>query len=454
MKLYNTLTGKTDEVKPLTDKRINMFVCGPTVYDFSHIGHAKTYIQMDVLARTLKAQGFKVFYLQNITDIDDKIIKKSQNENEDYKEISRTYEAEYYKDMAYLNNTSVDLYAKATDYIDDIKRQVQSLLDKNYAYIINGDGVYFEIDRFSSYGKLSKRTEAKEDDAQSRIDQSDKKRGWNDFCLWKFSKPGEPVWEAEFGKGRPGWHIEDTAITEHHFGPQYDIHGGAVDLIFPHHEAEITQMESISGKEPFVKYWVHSGFLNIDGSRMGKSKGNFVTIREILAKGYDPMVIRLLMLQSHYRSSIDFSWDSLDSAAALYKKISAWSDLRFQNFESRDLADGYGSLLKKFENRMQEDLKTPEALAVLNGMIRMVYEDSYTPDSISIENAVKTIDNYFGLNLLSRKDITAEDKSKIKKRANVRKNKDWIASDTIRDELLSKGIAIKDTEYGSVWSRV
>lgn len=453
MKLKNTLSGKVEEIVPIDDKKINMFVCGPTVYDLSHIGHAKTYVQMDILARTLRAQGFEAFYLQNITDIDDKIILRAKENETDWKKISLKYEDEYYKDMESLNNTSVDRYIKATDSMDEIKRQVQALLDKKFAYVIKNDGIYFEIGKFADYGKLSKRTSLQENDAQSRIDQSDKKRGWNDFCLWKFSKPGEPVWEADFGEGRPGWHIEDTAISEKVFGPQYDIHGGAVDLIFPHHEAEITQMESISGKVPFVKYWVHSGFLNIDGARMGKSKGNFITIREILDKGYNPMAIRLLMIQSHYRSSLDFSWDILDSAQASYQKIMAWADLRFQDFQSSELRNNYEVALKAFEDSMQNDLKTPDALAFLNGMIKRVDDEGFKPDSSAIEDAVKVVDKYFGLGLLENKDIDDGLKSLIEGREAARKTKNWEESDKLRGELAKKGISVKDTDYGPVWSR-
>lgn len=454
MKLQNTLSRVVEEIKPLKDKKINMFVCGPTVYDLSHIGHAKTYIQMDVLARTLRSQGFEVFYLQNITDIDDKIILRASDSNSPYKDIAAKFENEYQKDMKSLNNTSVTKYAKATDHIDDIKRQVQILLDKEYAYKIENDGIYFEISKYKNYGQLSGRTELKENDALSRIDQSEDKHGWNDFCLWKFSKPGEPVWDADFGKGRPGWHIEDTAITEHYFGPQYDIHGGAIDLIFPHHEAEITQMEAASGKKPFVKYWIHAGFLNIDGARMGKSKGNFITIREILDKGYDPLAVRLLMLQSHYRSSMDFSWDILDSAQSSYKKISAWADLRFQGFKSTDLTREYKTALDKFEESMANDLKTPGALAILNGMVKKIDEEGYTPDSTAIEKAVKAVDEYLGLKLTGSRDIDEEHKQIIKEREEARKNQNWEKSDELRDQLARKGIAVKDNSYGSTWSRI
>lgn len=454
MKLKNTLSGAIEEVTSGKDSKINMFVCGPTVYDLSHIGHAKTYIQMDILARTLRAQGLEVFYLQNITDIDDKIIARASEKNVEWQEISRHFEDEYQKDMAVLNNTSVDRYAKATDCIEEIKNQVRTLLDKGYAYTIENDGIYFEISKFKDYGKLSKRTQLQENDAQSRIDQSDKKRGWNDFCLWKFSKSGEPVWDADFGQGRPGWHIEDTAITEKIFGPQYDIHGGAIDLIFPHHEAEITQMEAASGKSPFVRYWVHSGFLNISGQRMGKSKGNFITIREILKKGYDPMSIRLLMIQSHYRSSLDFSWDVLDAAQNLYRKLSAWSDLKFQNFESEALSKDYGDELQAFARHMANDLKTPEALSVLNRMVKKVDEDGSKPDSGAISKAAKIIDGYFGFKFSEGKDIDNNLKSLIKERESARQKKDWPVSDELRDKLKENGIGVRDTDYGPVWFRI
>jgi cysteinyl-tRNA synthetase len=460
MKLYNTLTKKVEQIVPLDEGRVKLFVCGPTVYDFVHVGNAKTYVQFDVLARVLRYSGFDVFYLQNITDIDDKIILRAKEQRTSWDALRSKYEKEYMLDMKRLSNTAVTSYARATDYIDDIIRQVQTLLDKGHAYKTE-DGVYFEIATFPEYGKLSGRTEVKEDDAETRVDQSEQKRGWNDFCLWKFSKPGEPVWSAPFGNGRPGWHIEDTAITEHHFGPQYDIHGGAVDLIFPHHEAEITQMESASGLKPFVKYWVHTGFLKVNDRRMGKSLGNFHTIREVLEKGYDPLALRLFMLQGHYRSPINFSWENLDAAQNRLKDIRGFADLRFQTItknpgNSTKPLQGlaFDRALADITSAVTNDLNTPEALAILG---RLITDAEMSGIDSSAQKAydkfLKNLDRLFGLNLLHSTDISPEQKQLLRDRQKAREAHEWTKADKLRDKLAQHGIDIRDTPIGPVWSR-
>lgn len=457
MNLYNTLTHKIEDFKPLKAGKVNLFVCGPTVYDSVHLGHAKTYTQFDILARVLRTEGFDVFYLQNITDIDDKIIERAKKNGVSWKDLAKKYELEYFKNMKILNNISVTKYARATDYNENIIKQVQLLLEKKYAYQTHS-GIYFEVSTFPGYGKLSRRKEVKEDDAQSRIDQSDHKRGWNDFCLWKFSKAGEPSWEAPFGNGRPGWHIEDTAITEHFFGQQYDIHGGAVDLIFPHHEAEIAQMESISGKVPFVKYWLHSGFLNIKKTKMSKSKGNFFTVNEVIKKGYEPMSIRLLMLQSHYRSSIDFSMDSLEAAQNRLKDLYAWADLRFQlnpTAPTPDFNEKCGGALKNIKSALRSDLNTPEALAHLNQLTEsMSGKPPSNADGDKFIELLKTLENIFGLGLLSSKDINSEQMLILGEREKARKTKDWAKADELRKKLEKQGIGINDTDHGPIWSRL
>lgn len=457
MKLYNTLTKRVDKFAPREANKVKMFVCGPTVYDFSHLGHAKTYIQMDILARVLRANDYDVFYLQNITDIDDKIIDRARERGIDWQELRSTFQDEYEKDMKSLGNTSVDQYARATDYIDDIIRQVQTLIDKGHAYTIEGDGIYFEISTFPEYGKLSGRTELKKDDAQTRIDQSDNKRGWNDFALWKFSKPDEPVWTAPFGDGRPGWHIEDTAITEHFFGPQYDIHGGAVDLIFPHHEAEVTQMESASGKSPFVAFWVHTGFLTINDEKMAKSAGNFYTIREVIEQGHDPMAIRLMMLQSHYRSEMNFTYENL---AAANNRLGHWRNiaaLRHQIHDTINENDDDSGLLYAAPHKLREilsnDLATSEGLAFIDDVFSTVDKNPERIHRHSFVELLESLDELLGLELLqSSPDIDDDAKQLIIERERARESGDWKKADRLRDKLVtSYSISVKDGVDGTIW---
>ncbi len=272
IKLFNTLSRKKEVFKPIKGKKVNFFVCGPTVSLFSHIGHARTYVIFDVIIKYLREAGYKVFYLQNITDIDDKIIDRAKENKISPVKWAKRFEKEYLKDMRSLKINSVSKYARATDHIKEIISQVERLIKKGYAYQLK-DGIYYNISKFKNYGKLSKRTVIQAEDGVSRMDEAKGKRNKGDFCLWKISKPGEPKWKSPWGWGRPGWHIEDTAITEKHFGPQYDVHGGARDLMFPHHEAEIAQMEALSGKTSFVKYWLHSGFLTVKGQKMAKTFG-------------------------------------------------------------------------------------------------------------------------------------------------------------------------------------
>ena len=462
LRLHNTMTKNLEDFIPRDTKKVTLFVCGPTVYDLSHLGHAKTYVQMDVLARVIKQNDYELFYVQNITDIDDKIIVRSAEKNIDWQELRTNFQEEYLKDMASLNNTSVTEYARATDYIDDIISQVTRLMDSGHAYTIENDGIYFEISTFPSYGKLSGRSEIKKDDAQTRIDESENKRGWNDFCLWKFSKIHEPVWNAPFGKGRPGWHIEDTAISEHFFGPQYDVHGGAVDLIFPHHEAEITQMESISEKVPMVKYWVHTGFLTIDSEKMAKSTGNFYTIREVIEKGYDPLSIRLFMLQSHYRSAINFSFDNLNSAVNRLNNWHSIAALRHQTHDtlrdddSKSTGESALSLnatAQALLEALNDDINTPVALTIIDeAFSRLLNARLSDIHHHALVQLLDTIDGSLGLDLIgSTPDVTDDIKRLILERQQARDNQDWGKSDIIRDSLLKEGIAVRDTPHGSIW---
>ena len=321
--LHDTMTRSTSPLEPIKPGHVDVFVCGPTVYDLPHIGHAKTYTQFDLLARFLRFAGYDVTYVQNITDVDDKIIARAKERGVAPDELARHFEDEYRRDMEALGNTSVDTYARAHEHIDEIVSQIERLLDAGVAYRAD-DGIYYDITRFPHYGELCGRTHVAPGDSLSRVDENPNKRNPGDFAHWKARKEGDPWWPTPLGEGRPGWHIEDTAITEHFFGAQYDIHGGALDLIFPHHEAEIAQMEAISGKRPLVRHWMHTGFLQISTEKMSKSEGNMVAIRDALERAPAP-VWRYLFLSQHYRSPLEFSWDRLQPAAASLERIRTYA---------------------------------------------------------------------------------------------------------------------------------
>ena len=443
LKLYNTLTRKKEVFKPLKNKKVNMFVCGPTVYNYAHIGHAKTYLQFDLLAKYLRWKGFDVFYLQNITDIDDKIINKAKESGETPKNIALKFEKEYLEDIKRLEINSINKFSRATDYIPQIVSQVKRLIEKNYAYKIS-DGYYFDISKFKEYGKLAKRTTQETEDSISRIDENKEKRNKGDFCLWKFKKEKEPFWEAEINEGRPGWHIEDTAITESFFGPQYDLHGGAIDLIFPHHEAEIAQMESLSNK-PLVKYWVHTAFLNINKEKMSKSLGNFITIKELLKK-YSPKLIRYFFLSQHYRTSIEFSEDLIENSKNALQRINDFI-LKLKNGKDTKESGLVLSLAKKeFENYMDDDLDTPKSLSVIFNLIRDLNKSN--SGGKKVLEFLEDINYFFGFLDLEELNIPKEIKELIKKREQARKNKNFGESDRLRNLIKEKGYLIEDKDFG------
>lgn len=391
MRLHNTLSGQLENFEPIENGKVKMFVCGPTVYDLAHIGNAKTYVQFDIVARSLRYLGFEAFYLQNITDIDDKIIARASERGVEPQILAEEYEAYYLEDMQSLNVISVDKYARAHDYIGQIVDQVKRLVEQGFAYKIS-DGYYFDVSAKSDYGKLSGRTSLSADDSVSRVDENPEKKDPRDFCLWKFRKDSDPFWPTELGEGRPGWHIEDTAITETEFGPQYDIHGGAVDLIFPHHEAEVAQMEAVSGKTPFVKYWLHTGFLNVDSQKMSKSKGNFHTIRDVIKAGFDPLALRYLFLLSHYRTPVNFTWEALTAAQNAYKKLKEFVE-RNKMQESREQTVNQ-EYKKQFIEKLENDLNTPQALAVVWTLVKD--KEVPNPDKLA---TLKDFDRVLGMGL-------------------------------------------------------
>ena len=466
--MYNTLSRKKEMFKPQRGRNVRLFVCGVTPYAFSHLGHARTYVVFDAFTKYLKTKGYEVLYLQNVTDVEDKIIERAKKIKVSPASLARRFEREYLKDTKSLGITSVTKYARATDHIPEIVSQITRLLKRGYAYEIPNDGIYFDISKFKEYGKLSGRTTEQAQDAVSRIDESVSKRNKGDFALWKLSKPGEPKWKSPWGWGRPGWHIEDTAITEKFFGPQYDIHGGAQDLIFPHHEAEITQMESVSGKKPFVKYWLHTGFLTVKGEKMSKSLGNFVTIRDFL-KEHPARLLRFFVLKTHYRSPIDYSTELLEQTEHELQRIDEFVDrLREKSQTSSlpptgDLPQGDKSQtnpkLKKlktaFGKAIEDDLNTPLAVSILFDLVRegntLLDQGKMTKaEAKEILDFLKQIDEYFGFIFWGREKqaIPAEIKKLADQRAQYRKQQNWAKADELRKQIESLGWVLDDTPSG------
>jgi cysteinyl-tRNA synthetase len=455
LKVYNTLFQRKETFKPKKNKKVNFFVCGPTVYDFSHIGHARTYIIFDSIATYLKEKGYKVFYLQNITDIDDKIIKRAKEKDTAPKNLARNFEKEYLKDMKSLKIDSVTKYARATDHVKEIISQVKRLLKKGYAYRTK-DGIYYDISKFKNYGKLSRRTVMQAEDAVSRIDEAKEKRNKGDFCLWKFSKPKEPKWQSPWGVGRPGWHIEDTAITEKYFGLQYDIHGGARDLIFPHHEAEIAQMEVISGKKPMVRYWLHSGFLTVRGQKMAKSLGNFITIRDFLKKN-SPRLLRFLVIKNHYRSPLDYTEKLLSQTKRELERIDEFtqklSQVKTVKAKSQQVLK---SAEKEFKQAMEDDFNTPKAVAALFNLINKG-NTLIAKNKLSRKEAKETLkfledtDKIFNFIIGKKpKEKAPENILKlVKEREKYRKAGQWKLADDTRKRIKESGYWVEDTKEGA-----
>jgi cysteinyl-tRNA synthetase len=484
IKIYNTMTRKKEIFRPMHENRVKLFVCGPTVYDNSHIGHARTYISFDVIARYFKYRNFSVFYLQNITDVDDKIIKRASELGVDHKELARKFERRYLEDMQRLSVENVNLYARATEHLPKIIKQIKTLLDKGFAYETE-TGVYFDESKVEDFGKLSHRN--LEDLNVHRVNLDKTKRNPGDFALWK-KRDEEPVWDSPWGLGRPGWHIEDTAITEEYFGPRYDIHGGGLDLIFPHHEAEIAQMESVSGEKPMVNYWMHTGFLNVRGEKMSKSLGNFITIRELL-KEYEPEVFRFFVLSTHYRSPIDFSESALEqsknSLERIYKLIgvidglikvdisqsSHEEDISQQdhekdvsqqkyeedtsqlNPEDVDYKDKLLDAQNEFLEAMDNDFNTPHAFSVIFNFIRDINRGinngNISKDVLmDVKNFLIEFGDILGFDFSSK--IVADDKTAdlveviVEIRKKLRERKDWELSDLIRSKLKDLDIILED----------
>ncbi|QXE86265.1 cysteine--tRNA ligase [Geomonas nitrogeniifigens] len=475
LRVYNTLTGSKEEFVPINPGKVGMYVCGVTVYDHCHIGHARANVVFDMIYRYLQAKGLDVTYVRNYTDIDDKIINRANRDGVPYNEISERFIEEFDKDMARLMLQLPTFQPKATEHIPEIIALVQRLIDKGYAYA-SGSDVFFRVDRFEGYLKLSKRN-LEDMQAGARIEVDEKKEHPMDFALWKGAKPGEPYWESPWGQGRPGWHIECSAMSTKFLGDTLDIHGGGKDLIFPHHENEIAQSEAASGK-PFVKYWLHNGFVNINAEKMSKSLGNFFTIKEVLER-YDAEVLRFFLLSAHYRSPIDFSDQNLKEAelgleriykalAGIDERLAAGTD-HAPTEESAELEEKCSSIAARFVEAMDDDFNTAMALGHVFDLVRSINRalpvsplellERVKQEVANIAATLGVCDSVPAEYLQRMKDrktsemeIPVEEiETLIAERAEARKAKNFKRSDEIRDLLLEKNIVLLDSAQGTTW---
>ena len=458
MQIFNSMTRRKEEFKPIHEGKVGIYACGPTVYNFFHIGNARPFIVFDVLRRYLEYRGYEVTFVQNFTDIDDKMIRRANEEGVTVKDIAEKYIAEYFVDAKALGIRPATVHPRATEHIPQIIALVQRLIDKGLAYESNGD-VYYRVKAFPEYGCLCGQNI--EDLASgARVSVDEQKEDPLDFALWKAQKPGEPAWESPWGLGRPGWHIECSAMSTTYLGETFDIHTGGIDLLFPHHENEIAQTSGATGK-PYVNYWMHNGFINVDGVKMSKSLGNFFTVRDI-TKEYDLEVVRLFMLSAHYRSPINFSRELIEAAASTLERLYIARDqLAFLKQNAANVEPGEAEQAfvkqceaseKKFVAAMDDDMNTADALAALFELVREVHKLPQTGASLkAIELGEKTLTSLCDvLGLLMKKNdgIPAEVQAMVDERAEARKNKDWKRSDELRDAIKAMGYILEDTKAG------
>ena len=471
IQVYNTLIHKKEDFIPLNDKRVNFYACGPTVYDYFHIGNARPLIMFDVFRRYLEYRGYEVNYIVNITDIDDKIINRAQKEGVSFTEIARKYTDAFFEGCKKLGVRPASVHPYATDSIEEMTGLIERLLKKGHAYTVEGD-VYFDISSFPGYGKLSGRN-IDQMQAGARVDVDDRKKNPLDFALWKAVKPGEPSWESPWGPGRPGWHIECSVMAMRYAEESLDIHAGGQDLIFPHHENEIAQSEGATGK-PFARYWLHNGFLDIEGTKMSKSLGNILTVKNLLER-YHPMAIRVFFLLKHYRSPIDFSEERIQEAQAAFNRLkNAYGvitrvlehspDVESVQKQTVDDATPLGQIVKNkalFIEAMDDDFNTAKAIGHLFEIARIINShDEYDHDAPAVMQASKDIfdtlgGEVFGLDFEMDIEQTGLVNDLmdliIKVRTDAREKKDWALSDHIRDGLKEIGIILEDRPEGTTW---
>jgi len=465
IKVYNDLTRRKEEFIPLQDKKVGIYVCGPTVYDYFHIGNARPFTLFDIVRRYLEYRGYQVTYVQNFTDIDDKMINRANELGITVGELAEKYIAEYFTDADALGIKRADVHPRATEHIPQIIALVQKLVDNGSAYAVDGD-VYYDTAKFAEYGKLSQQR-LEELESGARVEVDERKKNPMDFALWKQQKPGEPAWDSPWGKGRPGWHIECSAMARQYLGDTLDIHAGGADLMFPHHENEIAQSEAATGK-PFARYWLHNGYLNIDGEKMSKSLGNFFTVRDIRQK-YAPEVVRFFLLSAHYRSPLNFSDEQLASAkSALERLYNAYLNLEHlrKTAKTSALREEENELLRRFKEyrekfiaAMDDDFNTADGVSVLFDLAREINTSAGGESSRELLEEVgklfQEICDVFGLLADAGKEETVDTEIEdlIRQRDEARKRKNWAEADRIRDRLLQQGIILEDTPQGVRWKR-
>ena len=462
MKILNTLTRRKEEFVPINEGKVGIYVCGPTVYDYIHIGNARPMIVFDTLRRYLEYKGYDVNYVSNFTDVDDKIIKRANEEGVDASVISERYIAEVKKDMAALNVREATTHPKATEEIPDMIEMVKTLIEKGYAYEVNGT-VYFRTRKFKDYGKLSKKNidDLRSGNRDLLVSGVDEKEDPLDFVLWKPKKEGEPSWPSPWGDGRPGWHLECSVMSKKYIGDVIDIHAGGEDLVFPHHENEIAQSEAANGTE-FARYWMHNGFLKINNEKMSKSLGNFFTVREIAEK-YPLQFIRFFMLSAHYRSPLNFSADLVEASKNGLERILTAVD-RLKSISGTEgevdkaVADEMDAFVKKYEAAMDDDLNTADAISVIFELVKYanvnVTEESTKATVELVLNTVTKLCDILGIITEKKKEILDSDiEALIEERQAARKAKNFARADEIRDQLSDMGIILEDTREGVKWKR-
>ncbi len=462
MKIQDTKMGLV-EFEPIKEGEIGMYVCGPTVYDLGHLGHGRSAVSFDLMRRYFIYKGYKVKFVSNYTDIDDKMINRAKEKGISVEQLANEIIPEYIKDYTALGIMVSDISPKATDSVKEMIDIISTLEKKGHTYVLD-DGVYFDVKTFKEYGEFSGQ---KLEDLKvgARVDVKEDKRNPYDFVLWKFKKDGEPFWSSPWGDGRPGWHIECSAMSFLHLGEKFDIHGGGLDLVFPHHECEVAQSLCAFGSDAFAKYWMHNGFINIDNEKMSKSLGNFFTLRNVFEK-YDPKIVRFMFLQTHYRNPINFSFDLLEQAKAGLERIrDCVRNLKFEIENSSDGGDDTGvdeklsGLKSDFENVMDNDFDTSGALGAVFDLVTfvntLIQSKKLTKKSANDVTSLFTdFDKVLNVIFEEEKDIDDEVKALIKQREDSRKAKNFAMSDKIRDKLKAKGIELEDTSSGTVWKRV